>query len=165
MTPDDLVLTPRGVRFRARWFPCVIGNSGITATKREGDGATPVGIHHIVGSLYRPDRVTPPNAWSRPLEPRDCWSDDSSDPEYNQLVKAPHHFGHERLRRGDHLYDIILLTDWNWPNSRSGLGSAIFLHRWRRPGFPTEGCIAFRMDHLAWIAKRALPGTRLIIRA
>ncbi|MCV6586652.1 MAG: L,D-transpeptidase family protein, partial [Marinibacterium sp.] len=42
-------------------------------------------------------------------------------------------------------------------------GSAIFLHQWRRPGYPTEGCIAFRRDHLRWIVQRLRPGTRLIV--
>ncbi|MGB5560119.1 MAG: L,D-transpeptidase family protein [Paracoccaceae bacterium] len=164
MTPDDLVLTSGGVHFRGQRFPCSIGKSGITLAKQEGDGATPAGLHHIVGCLYRADRVEPPNTWAKPLRLGDCWSDDPRDPAYNQLVQSPREFSHEALWRGDRLYDIILLTDWNWRNPVSGAGSAIFLHRWRRPGFPTEGCIAFRMDNLARIARHAVPGTRLIVR-
>ena len=154
MTPADLVVTPMGLRFLGRRFPCVVGKGGITNHKREGDGATPRGVHRIVGMLYRPDRVAKPTAWAVPIRPRDLWSDDGADPEYNHLVRGPHPFGHERLRRSDPLYDIVLLTDWNWPFAVPGRGSAIFLHRWRRPGFPTEGCVAFRPDHLAWIAAR-----------
>ena len=45
MTPDDLVLTPRGVRFQGQLYPCTIGKTGITRNKREGDKATPAGIH------------------------------------------------------------------------------------------------------------------------
>ena len=71
--------------------------------------------------------------------------------------------GDTPLRRADPLYDLVLLTDWNWPDATPGRGSAIFLHRWRRPGFPTEGCIAFRPDHLRQIAALAAPGTRLIV--
>jgi L,D-peptidoglycan transpeptidase YkuD (ErfK/YbiS/YcfS/YnhG family) len=44
-----------------------------------------------------------------------------------------------------------------------GKGSAIFLHRWRRPGYPTAGCVAFAPHHLRWIAERIAPGTRLMI--
>ena len=44
MTPEDLVLTPQGVRFRGRLFPCSIGKRGVTADKREGDKATPAGV-------------------------------------------------------------------------------------------------------------------------
>ncbi len=158
-----MVLTPRGVRFLGRVFPCAIGKGGLTPTKREGDGATPVGIHHIVGMLYRADRMPRPAHWARPIGPRDLWSDDVKDDDYNHLVRMPHDFSHEKLRRPDPLYDLILITDWNYPNSKPGRGSAIFVHQWRRPCFPTEGCIAFRRDHLHWIAQQITPGTRLII--
>lgn len=131
--------------------------------KREGDGATPVGVHRIVGMLYRADRISAPMSWAIPIGPQDLWSDDSNDNRYNQLVTAPYPFSHERLRRADPLYDLVLLTDWNWPNAVAGKGSAIFLHQWRRPGYPTEGCVAFRRDHLRWIAERITPGTRLVI--
>lgn len=165
MTPDDLLLTPTGLRFKGRRFPCSIGRSGLTKMKQEGDGATPLAEMQIIGCLYRPDRVRAPGAWAKPLRKGDCWSDDLLDPAYNQLVEAPHPFGHERLWRGDRLYDIILLTDWNFYSPVPGSGSAIFLHRWRRPGFPTEGCIACRADHLEWIASEVQPGAKLAIRA
>ena len=113
MNPRDLVLTPRGVRFLGRYFPCSIGKSGIRADKREGDGATPVGIHRIVGMLYRADRIAPPAPWARPIGPGDLWSDDMGDAAYNHLVHAPYGHSHERLRRGDPLYDLVLVTDWN----------------------------------------------------
>ena len=38
--------------------------------------------------------------------------------------------------------DLVLITDWNWPYSVPGRGSAIFIHRWRRPCAPTAGCVA-----------------------
>nr|WP_174823460.1 L,D-transpeptidase family protein [Ruegeria arenilitoris] len=158
-----MVLTPRGVRFAGRLFPCSIGKGGLTKDKREGDGATPIGVHRIVGMLFRPDRLAAPTTWATPIGPQDLWSDDSADSEYNQMVSAPYGHSHEKLRRADPLYDLVLITDWNWPNAVPGRGSAIFLHQWRRPGYPTEGCIAFRRDHLHWIAGQLLPGTRLII--
>ncbi len=165
MTPFDLVLTPRGVRFAGRILPCSIGKGGLSNTKSEGDGATPTGVHRIVGMLYRPDRITTPTSWAIPIGPGDLWSDDSGDDRYNQLVSVPYPFSHEKLRRADPLYDLVLLTDWNWPNAVPEGGSAIFIHQWRRPGYPTEGCIAFRRDHLHWIARRISPNTRLIIPA
>ncbi|WP_282152971.1 L,D-transpeptidase family protein [Ruegeria atlantica] len=163
MTPDDLVLTPRGVRFAGRLFPCSVGKGGLTDDKHEGDGATPIGVHHIVGMLFRPDRIAAPASWAIPIGPGDLWSDDSADRQYNQMVSAPYAPSHEKLRRADPLYDLVLITDWNWPNSVPDRGSAIFLHQWRRPGYPTEGCVAFRRDHLHWIARKTSPGTRLII--
>lgn len=152
-----------GLRFLGCRFPCTIGRGGIRTDKREGDGATPRGTHRITGMLYRADRTRPPAFWARPIGPRDLWSDDPRDPAYNCRVHSPHWFSHERLRRADRLYDIVLLTDWNGPDAVPGRGSAIFLHRWRAPGYPTAGCVAFRPDHLRWIAARIGPGTRLIV--
>lgn len=164
MTPNDMVLTPRGLRFQGRMFPCSIGKSGITERKREGCGGTPAGTHRIVGMLYRPDRMARPTDWALPIRPGDLWSDDPRDPEYNMMVRAPHDHSHEALRRGDPLYDLIILTDYNWPYAVPGRGSAIFLHRWRRPGYPTEGCVALAPAHLHMIARGITFGTRLIIR-
>jgi len=164
MTPNDLVLTPCGLRFRNRLFPCTAGRGGITVRKREGDSATPTGTHRIVGMLYRPDRMALPTDWAVPIRPGDLWSDDPSDADYNMMVRAPYGPSHERLRRADPLYDLIILTDWNWPYAVPGRGSAIFMHRWRRPGYPTEGCIGLDARDLLWIARHIQYSTRLIVR-
>ncbi len=121
-------------------------------------------MHRITGLLYRPDRVAPPAPWARPIRPRDIWSDDPADPGYNRPGRAPCRHSHERLWRADPLYDLVLLTDWNGGLPVPGRGSAIFLHRWRRPGAPTAGCIALSPPDLAWLAARAAPGTRLVVR-
>lgn len=165
LSPADLVLTPMGLRFQERVFPCSIGRSGVSTDKREGDGATPSGIHHILGGWYRPDRLQlrRPAPWLKPIGPADFWSDDPRDPAYNHPVRAPHAFSHEAMRRADPLYDLVLITDWNHPKAAAGKGSAIFLHVWRRPHAPTAGCLAFARQDLLWIAARIAPGTRLII--
>ena len=157
-------MTRFSARFLGRRLPCAIGRGGITRAKREGDGATPAGTHRVVALLYRPDRIPRPAIWARPIGPTDLWSDDVQDPDYNRLVRAPHPFGHERLWRADPLYDLILLTDWNWPDARKGRGSAIFIHRWRKPRHPTAGCIALAPATLLWIARSLRPGSRLVVR-
>lgn len=164
MTPDDMVLTPQGLRFQGQLWPCTIGKGGISGRKREGDGATPRGVHRIVGMLYRPDRIAKPANWAKPIGPLDLWSDDVGDVEYNMMVRAPYAPSHEKLRRADPLYDLVILTDWNWPYAVRGRGSAIFIHQWRRPGFPTEGCVAFSRSDLHAIAPRIKYRTRLIVR-
>lgn len=167
MTPLDMVLTPTGLRFQGRRFACTIGRGGVVAAerKREGDGGTPAGIHRIVGMLYRPDRMARPTDWALPIGPSDLWSDDVRDPDYNLMVRAPHGFSHEHLRRADPQYDLVLITDWNWPYSVPGRGSAIFLHRWRRPCAPTAGCVALAPQDLLWIAQRLRHQSRLIVHA
>jgi len=163
MSPADMVLTRRGLRFAGQFWPCTIGRGGVSRHKREGDGATPAGVHRIVGMLYRPDRLARPTDWALPIRPGDLWSDDMGDIDYNQMVRAPYPHSHEALRRADPLYDLVILTDWNWPYAVKGRGSAIFLHQQRRKGFPTEGCIAFRRDHLQRIARLIGYETRLIV--
>lgn len=165
MTPDDLLLTPMGVRFRDRRFACAIGRGGITADKREGDGATPAGRHKITGILFRPERIAarrlPRHA--RAIGLRDLWCDDPAHPAYNRPVRAPLNAGHEALRRADPLYDLILTTDWN-ARGVPGKGSAIFVHIWRQPHYPTAGCVALARADLIWITRRLTPASTLIVR-
>ncbi len=163
MKPTDLVVTPTHLRFMGQKFPRSVGKGGISDTKQEGDGATPRGIHRLVGMLYRPDRILQPSDWATPILTGDLWSDDSSHEDYNLMVRAPYPYSHEKLRRADRLYDLVILTDWNWPNAIKDKGSAIFIHRWRKPGHPTEGCIGLRPNDLAWIAPRLTPNSRLIV--
>ena len=154
-----------GTTFNGVRLPSSIGKGGISRHKKEGDGASPVGVLHIVGILYRADRMPKPSSWAKPIGPRDLWSDDLADPHYNQLVSAPHEFSHEMLQRADPLYDLVLITDWNYPDAIAGMGSAIFIHQWRKPRHSTEGCIAYDRSDLRWIASRIDIGTQVVIRA
>ena len=168
MKPSDIVVGRWGLRAFGRRFACTVGRGGTVRAdaKREGDGATPEGTHRIVGMLFRPDRIAAAALpdWALPYGPPDLWSDDPRDADYNLMVRAPHGFGHERLRRADPQYDLILITDWNWPQSVPGRGSAIFVHAWRRPLARTAGCVALDPRDLRWIAGRITHQTRLIIR-
>jgi L,D-peptidoglycan transpeptidase YkuD (ErfK/YbiS/YcfS/YnhG family) len=149
-------------------MPCTIGHGGLVVDKREGDGGTPIGQHRIVGMLWRPDRMARPADWAVPIGPRDLWCDDPGSAEYNLMVRAPFGGSAERLRRGDRLYDLVILTDWNWPFADRvpvARGSAIFVHRWRRPGVPTEGCVGLAPGDLRWIAGRIGVGTRMVVRS
>ncbi|WP_406871049.1 L,D-transpeptidase family protein [Thioclava sp. 'Guangxiensis'] len=156
-------LTPAGLLMRGRTLPVEIGRGGLSVNKREGDGATPIAALQIMGMRYRADRMAAPQPWATPIGPRDLWCDASDHPAYNQQVRAPFGPGHEVLRRADPLYDIILLTSWNYPQAEAGKGSAIFLHQRRRAGYPTAGCLAFRRDHLIWLARTVQQGETLLI--
>ena len=171
MRSGDLAVGRWGARFLGRRFPCATGRGGIGVKTGEGDGVTPMGSHRIEAVFWRMERIWNPYGLRmasfpvnfRPIGLRDGWSDDPADPAYNDLVQRPHRFSHEAMRRADPMYDIVLVTDWNWPDAAPGRGSAIFLHQWRRPGFPTAGCVAFSREDLCWIAARVQPGARLIV--
>lgn len=162
-SPEDLVLTPSGLRFWGARLPFVVGRGGVVRDKREGDGGTPVGVHRIVGCLYRADRLAAPCDWAVAIGPNDLWSDASGEPDYNTMVRRPYGASAEHLARGDRLYDIVLITDWNWPFAETGRGSAIFIHQWRGPGRPTEGCVGLNPQHLRWVVPRLSYGSRLIV--
>ena len=154
---DDLVITRRGeARFKGRRCPCAVGKTGFQEAKAEGDGASPVGVFTLEYGYYRPDRLAAPKGclnW-RAAGPTDGWSDDPADPLYNRPVRRPRGFHHEHLRRADPLYDIVVVFNANRDPIIPGNGSALFLHVWRRPRFPTEGCIAFDRRDLLWIMER-----------
>lgn len=160
---DALRLTASGLLFRGRRYPVRIGRGGVSMAKREGDGATPVGRMKVLGMLWRADRLARPALWARPIGPGDLWCDAAASPDYNQPVRAPFAASHEKLRRADPLYDIVLITDWNYPEAVPGCGSAIFLHQRRGPASPTAGCIAFRRADLIRIARQIRPGTPLLV--
>jgi L,D-peptidoglycan transpeptidase YkuD (ErfK/YbiS/YcfS/YnhG family) len=129
-----------------------IGRSGLTALKREGDGASPIGQFRIVGGYYRPDRfATRPVAGLplRPLRPDDGWCDDPGDRNYNRPVRRPYPASHEAMWRDDGVYDIVLVLDVNLMPRVKGGGSAIFFHLTRPDFGPTAGCLAIgRRDML-----------------
>ena len=79
------------------------------------------------------------------------------------METLPSSFGHERLFRPDHAYDLIIITNWNWPYAVKGRGSAIFIHSWRKKGNPTEGCIGLSKHDLQRVAKFIDFGTRVIV--
>lgn len=150
-----------------RAIPCSIGRSGTIAStdKREGDGATPLGIWPIRAVLLRPDRVTAPGTalpW-RWLREGDGWSDSAADPAYNRPVRHPHAYSAEQLWREDGLYDAIVILGHNDAPPVSGMGSAIFLHCWRDRA-TTEGCVAVARDELLALLPLLTPQSTIEIR-
>jgi L,D-peptidoglycan transpeptidase YkuD (ErfK/YbiS/YcfS/YnhG family) len=151
-----------------RRFACSIGRGGIVpgARKAEGDLGTPEGAWRLLWLYWRADRLAPP-AMRLPamaLGPQQGWSEAPEDPAYNRPIRHPHRHPADRMARGDRVYDICAVTDQNWEPVVPGGGSAIFVHLWRRPRFPTAGCVAFCRADLGWILARWTPRSRLVIR-
>lgn len=132
--------------FDGRVFACALGRGGLTALKREGDGATPVARMRLVGGYFRPGRPRLAARRSplglRELDPRLGWCDAPGERNYNRPVRLPYAGGHERMWRGDRLYDVCVVLDWNLRARSRGRGSAIFLHVAAPSLAPTEGCVA-----------------------
>jgi len=159
---------PRGWLARlddGRTWPCVLGRTGVTADKREGDGATPLGGWPVRRVLYRPDRLCEPETDlpCTPIAPDDGWCDDPASPAYNQPVKLPFDGGHEALWRADGLYDLLVVLGFNDDPAVPGMGSAIFLHCAPPGGRPTAGCVALERDGLEAVLRGMGPGSRVAV--
>jgi L,D-peptidoglycan transpeptidase YkuD (ErfK/YbiS/YcfS/YnhG family) len=142
-----------------------LGRSGIKASKREGDDATPLGRFPVRQVLYRADRVTRPRTVFplRALRADDGWCEDPADRSYNRLVKLSPRSGADRLTRDDNLYDLILILGHNDRPRVKGRGSAIFVHL-ARPGYaPTAGCIALSRHDLLMLLAELSRGSAIVV--
>ncbi|MBR0667507.1 L,D-transpeptidase family protein [Roseomonas hellenica] len=150
MTATARVLPEGRLIFRGEVFRCALGKGGVRADKSEGDGATPTGLLPLRRLLYRADRVAAPECALRrePIGAEDGWCDDPAHPDYNRQITLPHPARHERLWRGDALYDVVVPLGWNDAPVVRGRGSAIFLHLARPDYAPTEGCVALSLVDL-----------------
>lgn len=146
-------------------LPCVLGPRGLTRTKREGDGGTPVGRFAVLGGFYRADRLGRPltRVTLRASQRDDGWCDDPASARYNKPVRLPFAGRHERMWREDRLYDLGLVVDYNQRRPRKGRGSAIFVHVMAPGGTPTAGCVGLRPGDLGRLLPRLSRRCRIVI--
>jgi L,D-peptidoglycan transpeptidase YkuD (ErfK/YbiS/YcfS/YnhG family) len=142
-----------------------LGRSGISALKREGDDSTPLGRFPIRLVLYRSDRVPRPRVPFpvRAIHDDDGWCEDPADRNYNRLVKLSPRSAADRLKRDDHLYDLVLVLGHNDRPRVKGKGSAIFIHLAREGFTPTAGCIAFCRRDLRALLGELRQGTEILV--
>jgi len=170
--PNNIILhtlnassTTAVLSFGSRRLRCSLGRSGIKSRKHEGDGATPRGSMSLLRVYYRPDRLRRPKTGLPvfPLNPAMGWCDDPRDPNYNQPVPRPYATSAEHLWREDHLYDLMVILDFNLFPRKKHSGSAIFWHLSHNNFSPTEGCIAIEKKEMLKLLERCSPGTRIIV--
>jgi L,D-peptidoglycan transpeptidase YkuD (ErfK/YbiS/YcfS/YnhG family) len=145
--------------------PAALGQSGIRALKREGDRGTPPGRFALRQVLYRGDRMARPRTVVplRAIRGDDGWCEDPADRNYNRLVRLSPRSTADRLRRDDHLYDLVLVLGYNDRPRVRGRGSAIFVHL-ARPGYaPTAGCIALSHHDLLILLREVRRGTEIVV--
>jgi L,D-peptidoglycan transpeptidase YkuD (ErfK/YbiS/YcfS/YnhG family) len=146
-------------------IPVALGRGGILANKREGDGGTPRGTFRLRRLWWRPDRMPRPRTLLpvRPIRSDDGWCENPRDRHYNQPIRLKPGEPGDRMKRTDHLYDLIVELDHNTRPRIAGRGSAVFVHI-ARPGFaPTAGCIALTAPALRRLIARTGPRTRIAI--
>jgi L,D-peptidoglycan transpeptidase YkuD (ErfK/YbiS/YcfS/YnhG family) len=169
--PPDLRVFLSGDGPRARWrrqdLRCAVGRGSLAREKREGDGVTPIGRWPLRRVLYRADRLQQPETAlpCTPIRDDDGWCDAPDDPAYNRPVRLPYPASHERLRREDGLYDVVVVLGHNDDPVVPGAGSAIFLHVARDDYGATEGCVALALADLLAVLKEAQPGSAVEVLA
>jgi len=127
-------------------FRCCIGKKGLTKNKKEGDKKTPKGTFEIENLYYRRDRLGKPITSLKCIEiKKDMgWCDDIyAHKKYNKRIKIEKKFRHEKLKREDYKYDLLIPIKYNFKRPISGLGSCIFIHL-TKDYRPTAGCIALK---------------------
>ena len=127
-------------------FKCCIGKNGSTKNKREGDKKTPKGTFKIENLYFRKDRIEKPLTLLRciPIKKSMGWCNDIRFPKkYNKLFKIEKKVKHERLKRKDYKYDLLIPIKYNFKKPITGLGSCIFIHL-TQDFNPTAGCIALK---------------------
>ena len=133
--------------------------------KREGDNVTPKGIFKINKIYYRPDKINNIKTLIKKIKIKKNmgWCDDSSSSFYNQQIKLPSKFSHERLYRNDNLYDLILILNYNTNPIMKNKGSAIFIHIAKKYYRKTKGCIALKKKNLIELASKIKKNTKIKI--
>ena len=146
-------------------FRCCIGKKGITSNKIEGDKKTPKGTFEIGNLYFRKDRKEKPLTLLKCIEiKKDMgWSNDSRFPKkYNRLFKIQKQIKHEKLKRKDYKYDLLIPIKYNFKNPISGKGSCIFIHL-TKDYKPTAGCIALKEKDFLIMIKLIKRNTRIKI--
>ena len=166
VTADPLHPQRGTLRCGDRLFACVLGRSGISTHKHEGDGATPTGRFPLRRVLYRADRGPAPKTdlAAASIARGDGWCDAPSDAHYNRPVTLPYPASAESMWRDDNLYDLVVVIGHNDDPVVADAGSAIFLHVAPSNGDPTAGCVALRHADLLEVLAAVGRDTTIEIR-
>ena len=127
-------------------FKCSIGQNGFTMNKKEGDKKTPKGMFKIENLYFRKDRIEKPLTSLKCIEIKKNmgWCDDVRFPKkYNKLIKIKKKIKHEKLKRKDFKFDLLIPIKYNFKKPIPGRGSCIFIHL-TKDYKPTAGCIALK---------------------
>ena len=72
------------------------------------------------------------------------WCDDINySKKYNKLIKIDKKIRHEKLKRKDFKYDLLIPIKYNFQKPIADKGSCIFIHLTKNY-MPTAGCVALK---------------------
>lgn len=147
------------------YFKCSIGKNGLIKNKIEGDKRTPKGTFEIEHLYFRKDRLKKPKTSLKTIEIKKKmgWCDDVKvQSKYNRLIKIENNIKHEKLKRNDQKYDLLIPIKYNFNKIKVGLGSCIFIHL-TKDYKPTAGCIALAKKDFLIMLKLINKNTKIKI--
>jgi len=128
-------------------FKCCVGKFGLTIDKKEGDKKTPKGTFEIGNLYYRKDRIKKPLTSLKSIRIKDNvgWCNDIRfQKKYNRpLIILDKKISHEKLKRKDNKYDLLIPIKYNFEKPIIGKGSCIFIHLTKNYK-ATAGCVALQ---------------------
>jgi L,D-peptidoglycan transpeptidase YkuD (ErfK/YbiS/YcfS/YnhG family) len=161
-----LRLTSCGRTVAGPW-PARVGWRGLAASRREGDGTTPVGTFRFGATIYG----VAPNPGVRLRYHRivcgDYWVEDARSPAYNTFRHVPcgtppPFEAADGLWESPRAYRHFAFIRYNADPVVPGRGSAIFLHA--STGGPTNGCVSLGLANLVRTLRWLRPGATIAIR-
>jgi L,D-peptidoglycan transpeptidase YkuD (ErfK/YbiS/YcfS/YnhG family) len=144
-----------------------LGRTGLSARKREGDGATPAGTYRFGPTMYGIAANPGVRFRYHRLGCGDWWDEDPTSPTYNTFqhlacgVAPPFRGGSEALWRISPQYRYFAVIDYNAQPVVAGRGSAIFLHV---AVGATAGCVSLPEPRLVQLLRWLRPTARPLIR-
>jgi L,D-peptidoglycan transpeptidase YkuD (ErfK/YbiS/YcfS/YnhG family) len=147
------------------------GRGHLLATRREGDGATPVGVFPVGSTVYGnyPEPGGLNDRYHR-LVCGDWWDEDKYSSRYNRFVHVPcgttpaFAASSEALWTDYSVYAYLAVIDFNVDPTVAGAdapGSGIFLHVWENG--PTHGCVALPLPDLVKVLRWLNPADHPVI--
>ena len=162
----NIIIKKHLLLYKGYKLKCSIGKSGVTASKKEGDLASPKGIFKLGLLYYRKDRIKSLKCKIRKriIKKNMGWCNDSRSKKYNQEIYFPFKYHAEKLYRKDNIYDIFINIKYNYRPIIKKKGSAIFLHLANSNYKPTSGCIAIAKKDFLKILPLINKTTKILIR-
>ena len=120
--------------------------------KIEGDLKTPTGYYSLPFAFGKKADLNTRFKFVE-IGNRHVWVSDTTSSEYNKMVvdedgKYLNNKANELLFRNDHLYDYVIVVDYNTDPVVVGKGSGIFIHIKRAENRGTAGCVAVSREEM-----------------
>jgi L,D-peptidoglycan transpeptidase YkuD (ErfK/YbiS/YcfS/YnhG family) len=144
-----------------------VGRSGLSSSRREGDGTTPIGTFGFGDTVYGAAPDPGVRLRYHRIVCGDYWVEDPRSPAYNTFQhvacgKPPPFRAADGLWESPRAYRHFAFVRYNAGPVVPGRGSAIFLHA--STGGPTNGCVSLAVPQLVRTLRWLRPGATIRIR-